>query len=68
MRRTDGEPESALVLARRLWADERGGTTLEWCLVLAAVVIPSWYVIQLAITSLVGHYQMMTFLNSLPFP
>lgn len=53
---------------RSLIADEQGATTLEWALLLAAIGIPSWYIMQTAIHALTGHYQMMTAINSLPFP
>ena len=53
-------------LLRRL--DQRGATTLEWTLLLAAVALPSYYVIRLALRALAGHYQMMTTINALPFP
>lgn len=48
--------------------DESAATTLEWALLLAATALPSYYVIRLAMDTLVGHYQMMTAINSLPFP
>ena len=53
---------------RSLWSDETAATSLEWLLLLAVIVIPSYVIIDLAIASLVGHYQMMTMINSLPFP
>lgn len=52
----------------RLLCDEQAATTLEWSLLLAAIALPSYFIIRLALDSLVGHYQMMTVLNSLPFP
>ena len=51
-----------------LHRDESAATTLEWALLLAAIGLPSYFIIQLAIDTLVGHYQMMTMINSLPFP
>lgn len=48
--------------------DESGAVTLEWALLLAAIALPSWYIIKLCLQTLIGHYQMMTMLNSLPFP
>ncbi len=48
--------------------DESGGTTLEWTLLLVAIVLPGYYLIRTGIAMLVGYYQMMAFLNSLPFP
>ena len=52
----------------RLIADEQAATTVEWALLLAAIGLPSYFIIELALDSLVGYYQMMTMLNSLPFP
>ena len=48
--------------------DENGGTTLEWSLLLAAIALPGYYLIQLLMATLVGYYHMMTMVNSLPFP
>ena len=48
--------------------DETGATTLEWTLLLAAIAVPSYWIIQLALSALVGHYRMLTTINSLPFP
>jgi Flp pilus assembly pilin Flp len=53
---------------RQLLADTRGATTLEWALLLGAIALPSYYIIQAALTALVAHYQMITTLNALPFP
>ena len=53
---------------RRLADGQDGGTTLEWALLLAAIAIPSYYIIIVALETLVGHYRMMTVLNGLPFP
>jgi Flp pilus assembly pilin Flp len=53
---------------RRLDRDQRAATTLEWSLLLAAIGLSAYYTIRLATDTLVGHDQMMTFLNSLPFP
>ncbi len=64
---TDNTPETTDSL-RSLLSDEQGATTLEYALLLAAIGIPSWYVVQTAIYALIGHYQMMTAINSLPFP
>ena len=52
----------------RAHQDETGATSLEWTLLLAAIALPSYWIIQLALATLVGHYQMMTTINSLPFP
>ena len=52
----------------RLHRDESGATTLEMALLAAAVIIPTEYFIILALDVIVAHYQMITFINSLPFP
>ena len=41
---------------------------LEWTLLLAAIALPSYWTIKLALATLIGYYQMMTTLNALPFP
>lgn len=57
---------------RRIWRrfarNQHGGTTLEWALLLGVIAIPSYYIIQAALSALVAHYQMITTLNGLPFP
>ncbi len=53
---------------RKLALDQRGATTLEWALLLGVIAIPSYYIIQAALSALVAHYQMVTTLNGLPFP
>jgi len=53
---------------RRLACNQQGGTTLEWALLLGVIAIPSYYIIQVALSALVAHYQMITTLNALPFP
>lgn len=45
-----------------------GATALEWALLLGAIAIPSYFIITLALSVLVEHYRLMTFINSLPFP
>jgi Flp pilus assembly pilin Flp len=65
LRRAFRRAERAL---RRAAADESGATTLEWTLLLAAIGIPSYWIIKVALATLINHYQMMTTINSLPFP
>ena len=55
-------------LTGRFGRDERAATTLEWALLLAAIGLPSYFIIRIAFDALVGYYRMMTTLNSLPFP
>ncbi len=58
----------AAVVIGRLHRDNRGATMLEWVLLLAAIALPSYFIMQLALAALVGHYRMVTTINSLPFP
>lgn len=51
-----------------LWRDEAGATTLEWALLLAAIALPSYWIIKVALQLLTDHYRMMTTINGLPFP
>ena len=53
---------------RRLQADCRGQVTLEWALILAVVALPMYGVFRVCLDILVAKYQMITLLNSLPFP
>ena len=48
--------------------DDRGATMLEWCLLLAAVVIPAWVIIRVGLATLAGHYGLVTTMNQMPFP
>lgn len=52
----------------RALLEEQGATMLEWTLLLAAIAVPSYWIIKLALNTLVAHYQMMTTINALPFP
>ena len=53
----------------RLHTDQRGQATLEWVLLMAAVVLPIAYIIYpLLMKILAAHYQMVTFLETLPLP
>ena len=53
---------------RQLRHGERGATMLEWVLLLAAVALPSYFIIQLGLQTVFGHYQLITTINGLPFP
>ena len=48
--------------------DARGQMTIEWALVLAAVALPMYFIVVLGLDLLVAHFQMVTFLQTLPFP
>jgi ABC-type sulfate transport system permease subunit len=52
----------------RLGGDARGQMTIEWSLVLAAVALPMYFVFALCLRLLVAHFQMVTFMDTLPFP
>ncbi len=41
---------------------------LEWTLLLAAVALPSYFVVQLGLATLFAHYRLVTTVNGLPFP
>jgi hypothetical protein len=53
---------------RLLRRDNAGQMTLEWALVLAAFALPMFFVIRVCMNVLVAHFQMVTFLETLPFP
>ncbi len=53
---------------RSLWSDESGGSMLEFALLVAAIAIPMYLVFSVALSTMMGHYAMMTFLNGWPFP
>lgn len=55
------------LLPKRL-RDDRGATMLEWCLLLAAVVLPAWVIIRMGLNTLAGHYGLVTTMNQMPFP
>jgi Flp pilus assembly pilin Flp len=52
----------------RLWADERGQTTIEYALLLAVIGLPSVAAFGLMLAILAENYRMVTFLELLPFP
>lgn len=49
-------------------ADQSGATTLEWTLLLAAIGIPSYFIIRMLLLIVADTYRMNTALNALPFP
>lgn len=55
------------LLPKRL-RDDRGATMLEWCLLLAAVVLPAWLIIRIGLNTLAAHYGLVTTMNQMPFP
>lgn len=54
--------------ARDFSAAQGGQMTIEWALVLAAVALPMYFVLMMLLDVLVAHYQMVTYLQTLPFP
>ena len=48
--------------------DESGQTTLEWALLLAAIALPGYFILRLALHTLIAHYELVTAINALPFP
>ena len=60
--------EAITAPVRRLTHDRTGQMTIEWALVLVAVALPFYYVFRLCLELLVAHFQMLTFLQGLPFP
>lgn len=60
--------DTILSLVPKRLRDDRGATMLEWCLLLAAVVIPAWVIIRMGLNTLAGHYGLVTTINQMPFP
>lgn len=52
----------------RVHRDQAGATILEWTLLLAAIVLPSYFIIRIALFALIAHYRMIVTINALPFP
>lgn len=52
----------------RLHQCRQGATTLEWVLLLAAIALPSYLIIEMALATLLAYYQMTVTINGLPFP
>lgn len=48
--------------------DESGSTTLEYVMLMAAIAIPSVFVMNMVLNLIVENYRLMILLNSLPFP
>jgi len=57
-----------LPTARRLARDEGGQTSIEWVMILAGFVLPMVYVFRLLLAAMSVHYELVTFLETLPFP
>ena len=52
----------------RLAADARGQVTVEWAMVLGVIALPMYFVLKLCMALLVVHFQMVSFLQTIPFP
>jgi len=61
-------PAAILGPLPRLHLDRVAQATLEWTLVLAVIAIPMYWVIKTCMKLLVAHFQMVTFLETVPFP
>lgn len=61
-------PRPGYLHQRMVLLDASGEATLEWALVLAAVALPMYFVFRICLNLLVAHYQMVTFMETLPFP
>lgn len=53
---------------KKIVVDQAGATTLEWTLLLAAIGIPSYFIIRVLLLIVADTYRMNTALNALPFP
>jgi hypothetical protein len=61
----------AAASVRGLWGragDARGQVTLEWAMVLAFIALPMYFVLRLCMALLIVHFQMVSFLETIPFP
>ncbi len=54
--------------SRRLAVQEDGQVTIEWAMVMAAVALPFLLIFRVCLAILVAHFQMVSFMQSLPFP
>ena len=54
--------------ARDAHRGQAGQMTIEWALVMAGVALPMYFVIRTCVDLLVAHFQMVTFMQTLPFP
>ncbi len=52
----------------RLAREQSGQIAVEWALVMVVVALPFFFVFRALLAVLIAHYQMVTFLQSLPFP
>ena len=53
---------------REILTDETGQATIEWMLVLLAFIIPMIVILNMLLDTLIVHYRVVTFLETLPFP
>ena len=53
---------------KRFRRSQRGATAIEYLLVIGAIVLPSYVMIQMMLDLLVTYYQITVDLNGMPFP
>lgn len=51
-----------------LVGDQAGQTTVEYALLLAVFALPMFFIFVKLLDVLAGHYGMLTFIETLPFP
>ncbi|MEM1353596.1 MAG: hypothetical protein AAGC44_00445 [Planctomycetota bacterium] len=59
-----------LIIRNKLIAlhdDEKGATTLEWTLLLAAIALPGYALIRYGLALLAAHHGLVTTMNQMPF-
>ncbi|KKN82326.1 hypothetical protein LCGC14_0309860, partial [marine sediment metagenome] len=53
---------------RRLYRQNEAQLTLEWTMVLAFVALPMYFIFKGCFRLLVAHFQMVSFMQTIPFP
>ncbi len=61
-------PAAITRMLRRLAGEDAGQMTIEWALVMVVVALPFLVLFRLLVKIIVAHFQMVTFMQSLPFP
>lgn len=51
-----------------LHADQSGQASIEWVLLLVAVILPMVYLLNMLLDFMVDFYGMVVFIETLPFP
>jgi len=60
--------QAAARVLRDVHRHQAGQVTIDWALVMAGVALPMYFVIRTCVNLLVAHFQMVTFMQTLPFP